>query len=158
MLFISTQGMQEDQQLPHGPLASNVFLECSKPRVNFGYEWIFKFLLFWPCLAACGSLSDRRSNPHPLHWKHRVLTTELPRKPQERIFFDGCQFFRVPNSSPWSWDLQDPWAGLSHPPRWRTRGNLPAGGSATVTKLFCPGLVEPAPGSAGQPINQASSP
>ena len=38
MLFISTQGMREDQQLPHGPLASNVFLEYSKPRVNFGYE------------------------------------------------------------------------------------------------------------------------
>ena len=29
-------------------------------------------------------LLDQRSNPHPLPWKHRVLATELPRKPHKK--------------------------------------------------------------------------
>ena len=43
-------------------------------------------LIFWrelPRDHVGPQFQDHRSKPHPLHWKHGVLTTGLPGSPQE---------------------------------------------------------------------------
>ena len=38
------------------------------------------FFFFWLHHAACRNFPNQGSNPHPLQWKHRVLTTAPPGK------------------------------------------------------------------------------
>ena len=44
------------------------------------YCFIFIFFCFWPRCIARSWFPDQGSNPHPLHWKHGVLTTGPPGK------------------------------------------------------------------------------
>ena len=44
-------------------------------------QLFYYFTLFWPCGTACRIFPNQGSNPCPLQWKHRVLTTEPPGSP-----------------------------------------------------------------------------
>ena len=48
-----------------------------------------KFIyLYWTHVQHVRSqFSDKGSNPHPLHWKHGILTTGLPGKPPRILHF-----------------------------------------------------------------------
>ena len=48
-------------------------------------EYFFLFS-FWPHHTACRTSANQGSNPSPLKWKHRVLTTGPPRKSFLNIF------------------------------------------------------------------------
>ena len=52
--------------------------------------FLFYVLVFWP-LGMWDLSPDQGSNRHPLHWKHRLLTTGPPRKSL------NFQFFKEPS-------------------------------------------------------------
>ena len=89
-------------------LVRDLFLACawthsySKPQVWRGgshlshFLCLFVFFFFWPCCVVYSILIPwpemesvplaQGSNPHPLKWKHRVLTTGLPGKSSSSLF------------------------------------------------------------------------
>ena len=52
---------------------------CARRPTKVSLMYFF-FFRFWSCCAAYGILVPLGSNPCPLHWKHRVLTTRPPGK------------------------------------------------------------------------------
>ena len=63
-------------------------LSIPSPISDFKKYFIVLILISWLCHTMCGILGpDQELNPHPLHWKHRVLTTRPPGKSLIIIIF-----------------------------------------------------------------------
>ena len=58
------------------------------------YLFFFFIFFFWPGCMACGILvPDQGSNPRPLLWKHRILTTGPPGKSWFWLYLECTLYF-----------------------------------------------------------------
>ena len=63
-------------------------LSIRSPISDLKKYFIVLILISWLCHTMCGILGpDQELNPHPLHWKHRVLTPGPPGKSLIIIIF-----------------------------------------------------------------------
>ena len=64
------------------------FMDLTLSTMKAGTQVCLFVSIFWQHHAACGILVPQPGiELHPLHWQHRVLTTEPPGKSQGCIFF-----------------------------------------------------------------------
>ena len=75
-----------------GAFRNSEFLACQQPFVLFPnsafYVLFLSSSIFWCTAGHVGSqFPDQGSNPCPLQWKHRTLTSRPPGKPSMFFFF-----------------------------------------------------------------------
>ena len=61
------------------------------PSTHLGFVVVVVFLFFFfvAVLHSTGNFPNQESNPHPLHWKHGVLTTGSPGKSSPGFIKEG---------------------------------------------------------------------